>query len=159
MRKSHPTPRLLCVRRAQLLLSGILESIQTQRNARQNGGENLNQQSSGDRWRPPSVGRYKVNWAISRVPNSQAWFVGVLVRDNSSSVLAAMRHPCIGACIQVLQFVLDMGFFYIELEGLEIAILKNAHSLSLGVSVEDMWLEEICNLIFQFHHFTVSLAS
>ena len=100
-----------------------------------------------------------MNWAISRVPNSQAWFVGVLVRDNSSSVLAAMRHPRIGACIQVLQFVLDMGFFYIELEGLEIAILKNAHSLSLGVSVEDMWLEEICNLIFQFHHFTVSLAS
>uniref|UniRef100_A0A2N9GER5 Uncharacterized protein n=1 Tax=Fagus sylvatica TaxID=28930 RepID=A0A2N9GER5_FAGSY len=43
--------------------------------------------------------------------------------------------------------------------GPEIAMLKNAHSLALGVSVEDMWLEEICNLIFQFRHLTVSLAS
>ena len=47
--KVSPNPTAV-VRRAQLLLSGILESIQTQRHARQNGGENLNQQSSGDRW-------------------------------------------------------------------------------------------------------------
>ena len=56
---------------------------------------------------------------------------------------------------QVLQFVIQLGFFDVEVEGLEIAILKDAHSLT----VEDMWLEEISHLIMQFQRFMFSLPS
>ena len=56
---------------------------------------------------------------------------------------------------QVLQFVIQLGFFDVEVEGLEIAILKDAHSLT----VEDMWLQEISHLIMQFQRFMFSLPS
>jgi hypothetical protein len=56
---------------------------------------------------------------------------------------------------QVLQFVIQLGFFYVEMEGPEIAILKDAH----GLTVEDMWLEEISHLIMQFQRFMFSLPS
>ena len=64
-------------------------------------------------------------------------------------------HPGIGACIQVLQFVIQLGFFDVEVEGPKIAILKDAH----GLTFEDRWLDEISHLIMQFQWFTFSLPS
>jgi hypothetical protein len=43
----------------------------------------------------------------------------------------------------------------VEVEGPEIAILKDAH----GLIFEDMWLDEISHLIMQFRRFMFSLPS
>ncbi|GMY14426.1 hypothetical protein FCV25MIE_09665 [Fagus crenata] len=48
-----------------------------------------------------------------------------------------------------------IGLFDVEVEGPEIAILKDAH----GLVVEDMWLEEISHLVMQFQRFMFSLPS
>ena len=136
-----PNP-MAVVKQAKLLYSGYKESLPTLGHLMHNSDDNRTTSSRGVRWLPPSMGRYKVNWAISRVSNSQEWFVRVLVRDLANSVLAARCcqvkalpkgiHPSIGACIQVLQFVIQLGFFVVEVEGPEIAILKDAHGLTFG---------------------------
>ena len=85
-----------------------------------NSDDNRTTSSRGVRWLPPSMGHYKVNWAISRVPNSQEWFVGVLVRDSTSSVLATRCcqvqalpngiHPRIGACNRCYNLLYNWAF-------------------------------------------------
>ena len=116
-------------------------------------------------WEAPQVGECKVNWEISKDTSSQVWYVGVLIRNHASSVMAGLcspvmalprgLNPRVGACIQALKFALDLGFFDICFEGPRVDFL-DVMSSNQKESVADLWHEEVWVLIQRFHHFMVS---
>ena len=75
-----------------------------------------------------------MNWEVFKKSNSQSWFVGILIRNDGGNVMAAKCGPImslprginqrIGACLQVLHFTLDVGIFYVELEGPQVRFLN-----------------------------------
>ncbi len=81
-------------------------------------------------WVPPMEGWYKMNWAVCFHHSPKAWRFGVLVRDNAGGVLAACVGSLLdlprgvpqgyGAIIQALQFVVEMGFLDVVMEGLSV---------------------------------------
>jgi ribonuclease HI/exonuclease III len=87
-----------------------------------------------DRWQPPLVGRYKVNWDVAVDNALQRIGVGVLVRDYQGLVHAALCktiHSCyvpvvaeaIGALIAA-EFSRDLGIQDIVLEGDALLVVK-----------------------------------
>uniref|UniRef100_A0A2N9F9E6 Reverse transcriptase zinc-binding domain-containing protein n=1 Tax=Fagus sylvatica TaxID=28930 RepID=A0A2N9F9E6_FAGSY len=120
------------------------------------------------RWVPPPAGCCKVNWDIARDSAQKLCYVGVVVRDYDSKVLAARCspiqalplgvHPYIGACIKVLKFSVEMGFLDIYLEGPPVKFMQQLHVQHLGSSIEDMWLEEIQFYVQQLRSFTLQSA-
>jgi hypothetical protein len=120
-------------------------------------------------WRPPGLGLYKVNWAIFHDLTSRHCFLGSLIRDHESCVLGAMVmklpllpfgiHPTVGAVIHALQFAREMGFGDIILEGPSLPFMLLVGPVSVGVAVQDMWLEEVEVLRQHFTSFSVTAIS
>ena len=120
-------------------------------------------------WRPPGLGLYKVNWAIFRDLTSCHCFLGSLIRDHESCVLGAMVmqlpllpsgiHPTVGVVIHALQFAREMGFEDIILEGPSLPFMLSVGPVSVGVTVQDMWLEEVEVLRQHFTSFSVATIS
>uniref|UniRef100_A0A2N9H4H5 Reverse transcriptase zinc-binding domain-containing protein n=1 Tax=Fagus sylvatica TaxID=28930 RepID=A0A2N9H4H5_FAGSY len=120
-------------------------------------------------WRPPGLGLYKVNWAIFRDLTSRHCFLGSLIRDHESCVLGAMVmklpllpfgiHPTVGAVIHALQFAREMGFRDIILEGPSLPFMLLVGPVSVGVTVQDMWLEGVEVLRQHFTSFSVAAIS
>jgi hypothetical protein len=53
---------------------------------------------------------------------------------------------------------MEMGFFYICLEGPPVKFMQQLHVQHLGSSIEDMWLEEIQFYVQQLRSFTLQSA-
>uniref|UniRef100_A0A2N9EP87 RNase H type-1 domain-containing protein n=1 Tax=Fagus sylvatica TaxID=28930 RepID=A0A2N9EP87_FAGSY len=120
-------------------------------------------------WMPPGEGFVKVNWDVACNSQSHSWHMGVLIRDHGGQAMGAMCgpvmslpsgvHPKIGACIQALSFALDMGFTAMVFEGPSVPFLHNLFARPVATRIEDMWLEEVQNLVQRCGHFIVSLGS
>jgi hypothetical protein len=118
------------------------------------------------KWDPPLKGVFKVNWDFLVDSVSKRMSVGIIIRDHNGCVLAAKCsndpilssdvQPKVLACLSVLLFASEIGFYDVVLEGPPAVFLSDLHVKVLGPSIESMWLEEICWSILNCRTFSVS---
>lgn len=120
-------------------------------------------------WVLPMEGWYKMNWAVCFHSSSKAWRFGVLVRDNAGEVLASCVGPLLdlprgvprgyGAIIQALQFVVEMGFLDVVLEGPSIPYSLEPAGGAQEQSIAALWMEDIIMLKHNFRRFQMVSVS
>ena len=116
------------------------------------------------RWRPPDLNIYKINFdvAVFRASN----LAGVIVRDNKGDLIGALTMPVLFrqsvaklealACQRAVQFALEIGLTQVVVEGDSVTVieaLKNGMGqfASYGNILDDIRFQSTC---FQYVEFS-----
>jgi hypothetical protein len=94
---------------------------------------NSNEMATGTKWKPPPAGIFKVNVAERRFSEDRMG-IGIVVRDDSGDVLAALSEPAVNdgnnswrmakAILRALHFCVDTGFHSFILECSNAAVVS-----------------------------------
>uniref|UniRef100_A0A2N9ISR7 Reverse transcriptase zinc-binding domain-containing protein n=1 Tax=Fagus sylvatica TaxID=28930 RepID=A0A2N9ISR7_FAGSY len=120
-------------------------------------------------WTPPLPGLYKLNWDVHVDKETQAGWVGILIRDSAGLVMAAIcaslpfssrgEYFWYSGALVATQFALELGFFYILFEGSCSVFLSKLCRQVRGETIQDMWLKDIWALIPKFRSWEVLSVS